>query len=240
MRSNRVKGVITAGRQWLGIEMSEAGATEKFVAAMGGGLAILLLTVFSQWALPNAGATALIASMGASAVLLFAVPHGQLSQPWPVIAGHGLSATIGVACAQIIRQPVVAAACAVGLSIGAMYQLKCIHPPGGATALTAVLGGKAIHALGYGFVIFPVLVNAVIMVLLAVLINLAFRWRRYPASRRAVRSCIAVPAATHAEVLAAVRSLNSFVDITEQDLIRLSEILLRHARHDSGNGAPNS
>ncbi|MEI6211623.1 MAG: HPP family protein [bacterium] len=219
------KGVITAGRQWLGIEMSEAGATEKMVAALGGGLAILLLIVISQWALPDASATALIASMGASAVLLFAVPHGQLSQPWPVIAGHGISAAIGVACAQIIRHPMVSAACAVGLSIGAMYQLKCIHPPGGATALTAVMGGKAIHALGYGFVIFPVLVNAVIMVLLAVLINFAFRWRRYPASRRSVRSCIVAPVSTHAEVLAAVRSLDSFVDITEQDLVQLTETL---------------
>ena len=65
----------------------------------------------------------------------------------------------------------MATACAVGLAIGAMHQLKCLHPPGGATAFTAVMGGDAIHKLGFQFVIFPVLINAVLMVLLALTIH---------------------------------------------------------------------
>ena len=124
-------------RQWLGIELIEVSITEKAVSAFGGGLAILALIAISTYALPAGGAAALITSMGASAVLLFGVPHGQLSQPWPVIAGHGVSALIGVTCALCIPHPAIAAACAVGLAIGAMQQLKCIHPPGGATASTA-------------------------------------------------------------------------------------------------------
>ena len=223
----------TAWRRWLGVEMSEASTREKLVAAVGGGLSILTLIGLSRWALPGAEATVMIASMGASAVLLFAVPHGPLSQPWPVVGGHGVSALIGVTCAHVIAQPVFAAASAVGLAIGVMYQLRCIHPPGGATALTAVLGGRAIRDLGFQFVLFPVLANAVAMVLLAVLINFAFGWRRYPAAlRRSTAPAAAAP--THAEVLAAIRSLDSFIDIDETDLVRLATLLSNHPRTSRG------
>jgi CBS domain-containing membrane protein len=221
-------------RRWLGIELIEVSVTEKTVSTVGGGLAILALIALSTWALPASGAAALITSMGASAVLLFGVPHGQLSQPWPVIAGHGVSAFIGVACAQFIHQPALAAACAVGLAIGAMQQLKCIHPPGGATAFTAVMGGSAIHDLGFGFVLFPVVTNAVVMVLLAVLINYAFPWRRYPNAfhhpvhppRPVSPQDDSLP--THEDIIAAIRSLDSFVDISEDELIRLVELLRSH------------
>jgi CBS domain-containing membrane protein len=160
--------------KWLGIELIEVSIKEKVIAACGGGLSIFSLIVFSYWALPVPDATAIVTSMAASAVLLFAVPHGPLSQPWPVLGGQGIAAAIGVACVHYISDPVVAAACAVGLTIGAMHQFKCIHPPGGATALAAVMGGDAIRDLGLTFVLFPVLTNALVMVLLAVLINSPF------------------------------------------------------------------
>lgn len=221
-------------RQWLGIELIEVSITEKAVSALGGGLAILALIAISTHALPAGGAAALITSMGASAVLLFGVPHGQLSQPWPVIAGHGVSALIGVTCAQCIPYPAIAAACAVGLSIAAMQQLKCIHPPGGATAFTAVMGGSAIHQLGFSFVVFPVLTNALVMVLLAVVINYAFHWRRYPSvlnrpahtPQPGIAEDESLP--THEEIIAAIRALDSFVDISEDDLLRLLELLKSH------------
>lgn len=167
--------------------------------------------------------------MGAGAVLLFAVPHGQLSQPWPAFGGHLLSSIIGVTCAKWIAYPPLAAALAVGLSIGVMYQFKCLHPPGGATALTAVIGGPALHAMGYKFVLFPVLLNAVTMIALAVLFNAFFGWRRYPAflNRPSVppRRSSEHRVPSHDEVVTALRSLDSFVDITEEDLVRLLQIL---------------
>lgn len=221
-------------RKIFGVELIEVSRTEKLVAAIGGGLAILVLA-FSSFAItPHHGTVtvAIVASMGASAVLLYAVPHGPLSQPWPVIGGHGISAFIGVACAQWISQPLVASACAVGLAIGAMHQFKCIHPPGGATAFTAVMGGQAIRELGFSFVLFPVLTNAVGMVLLAVLINSLFSWRRYPAILS--KTLVHVPALddpTHEEVIAAIRSIDSFVDISEEDLLRLVDVLAHHGVH---------
>lgn len=220
---------MTSWRKWLGFELIEVNAGERLVATVGGGLAMFVLAVFSFAALPHCGAAAVVASMGASAVLLFATPHGPLSQPWPVLAGHGVSALIGVICSRFIEHPFLATACAVGLAIGAMHQLKCIHPPGGATAFTAVMGGEAIRELGYSYVLFPVLTNAAAIVLLAILINYAFPWRRYPAilSRpkkhspaSGVRDSV-LNAPDHDEIIKALRSLNSFIDISEEDLQRL-------------------
>jgi CBS domain-containing membrane protein len=81
----------------------------------------------------------LVAPMGASAVLLFAVPASPLAQPWSIVGGNLVSATVGVACATWISDLVDAAALAIALAICAMFALRCVHPPSGAVALTAVL-----------------------------------------------------------------------------------------------------
>jgi CBS domain-containing membrane protein len=117
--------------------------------------------------------------MGASAVLLFAVPASPLAQPWSLMGGNLLSAVIGVACAKMFNEPVIAASLAVSLAIGAMFAMRCIHPPSGAVALTAVLGGPAVHALGFQFVAVPVAVNSLLLVLTAIFFNNT-TGRRYP------------------------------------------------------------
>lgn len=214
---------------WLGIELDVVSWREKAVAGAGGFSAILLLVWLSQQALGHCGSAAVVASMGASAVLLFAIPHGPLSQPWPVIGGHCISAFIGVCCARWLGHPALAAGCAVGLAVLAMHHFKCIHPPGGATALTAVLGGAEVNDLGFTFVAFPVLTNGLAMLALAVLFNWGFAWRRYPASLRAPAALPATPAEapapSHAEVVAALRQRDLFVDVSEEDLIELCRLI---------------
>lgn len=218
-------------RQWIGVELDPVSFKEKAVSALGGVVSILLVLLVCQQTLHFSGAALLISSMGASAVLLFGVPHGALSQPWPVIAGHVFSAVIGVTCAKFIPNVPLAAACAVGLAIGMMHQCKCIHPPGGATALTAVIGGPGVASLGYSFVWSPVFINAVGMVLIAVLFNYLFSWRRYPAYlNRKPKAAPEKTEITHEEVVAALRSLDSFVDITEDDLVRLSQLLAKSGK----------
>lgn len=219
---------MNALRELLGVELDEVSWREKVVSVVGGGTSILTIVWICHHLIGLAGAQMLVASMGASAVLLFAVPHGQLSQPWPVLAGHLSSALIGVTCAKLIPNTELAAACAVGLAIGAMHQFNYIHPPGGATALTAVVAGPSVTSLGYGFVWRPVLLNATIIVAFAVVFNAAFPWRRYPAALARRRAAMPVPAdddATHQQILDALRSLDSFVDITETDLRRLHRLL---------------
>ena len=113
---------------------------------------------------------------------------------------------------------------AVGLSIGAMHQFKFIHPPGGATALTAVIGGPNIRALGYGFVLHPVLVGSVVMVVLAVALNALFPWRRFPA-HLARRPAHGPDEPSHGAVVAALRRMDSFIDVSEEDLVELYELV---------------
>ena len=214
-------------KNWIGVELSEVSPKEKVISGLGGMISILLTVFMCMRLLPGDAAVCVIASMGASAVLLFAVPHGQLSQPWPVVAGHTVSALLGVLCAKFVRPTELSAACAVALSIVAMHQLKCIHPPGGATALTAVLGNAEIHSRGFDFVLFPVLTNSLMMVSIAVLFNACFAWRRYPAffSARGPRTVTVSASPSHDDVIKALREFDSFVDISEEDLLRLVKIL---------------
>ena len=216
--------------KWIGVELDPVSGQEKVVSACGGCLAILAVILISQATLPGQGSGLLMASMGASAVLLFGVPHGALSQPWPLIAGHTLSALIGVTCQHWIPDRPLAAGCAVGLSIGLMHHLKCIHPPGGATALTAVIGGPAVIQLGYRFVLYPVLLNAVCMLALALLLNAPFAWRRYPAGAGKAAGLPRPEHLSHAAVVQALKELDSFVDVTEDDLTRLVTLLSPAAR----------
>ncbi|WP_424631322.1 HPP family protein [Bradyrhizobium sp. SYSU BS000235] len=108
----------------------------------------------------------LVAPMGASAVLLFAVPASPLAQPWSIIGGNTISALVGIAVSRLIHDPVVATGVAVGLAIAAMSLARCLHPPGGAAALTAVLGGPAVASAGFMFAFVPVAVNCIVLVAL--------------------------------------------------------------------------
>ena len=145
--------------QYLGVERYRVSHTEKLVSAFGAFLGIYLVFYTSTFFLRETSSYLIVASMGASAVLLFAVPHGPLSQPWSLIGGHLVSALIGVSCAKLIPDVFIAAPVAVGIAVGAMYYFHCIHPPGGATALSAVVGGYEVQQLGYQFIITPVLIN---------------------------------------------------------------------------------
>ena len=145
---------------------------ERLRASLGALLGILLTGLISTYAL-GAGASLplLIAPMGASAVLLFAAPASPLAQPWSIVGGNTVSSLIGVTAALLIPDPVIAAAVAVGLAIATMLLLGCLHPPSGAVALTAVLGGPAIHEAGYWFVLSPVAINSVVILLIALAFN---------------------------------------------------------------------
>lgn len=204
---------------------------EHWISAMGGLVGILAVLWVGHIWLDGHGGVLAIASMGASAVLLFAAPHGTLSQPWPVFGGHLVSALIGVACARWLgAEPMLAASLAVALSIAAMYGLRCLHPPGGATALYAVLGGDAVHALGYGYVLSPVLLNVVVLLAVAVAFNYPFAWRRYPQCWHRRTQETVEPAREsmipHSNLVYALSQIDTFVDVSEEDLQRIYALAL--------------
>ncbi len=214
---------------------------EHWVSATGGLLGIFAVLWVSHFWLGSHGGILAIASMGASAVLLFAAPHGALSQPWPVFGGHLASALVGVTCARWLgHEPMLAASLAVALSIAAMYSLRCLHPPGGATALYAVLGGETVHALGYGYLLSPVLLNVVVLLGVAVAFNYPFVWRRYPQSwhRRSQASAASVEESMipHSSLVYALSQIDTFVDVSEEDLQRIYALAL--GRHPEAQAEP--
>lgn len=155
-----------------------ASGRERLLGCLGALLGLLVAEWLSRLALGESNPW-FIAPMGASAVLLFAVPASPLAQPWPLLGGNVMAALVGVACAQWLGHSGLAAALAVALSIGLMFQLRCLHPPAGAVALIAVMGGPGIEALGYGFALWPVAANSACMLLAALAFNNLSR-RRYP------------------------------------------------------------
>jgi len=125
--------------------------------------------------------TLLIGSFGASAVLVYGAVKSPLAQPRNLIGGHVISGLVGVACWQVFGATLwVASALAVSLAIVAMLATKTLHPPGGATALIAVIGGPKIHSLGFLYAFIPVGAGALVLLLVALLVNNLSQNRKYP------------------------------------------------------------
>ncbi len=159
-----------------------AGATlrERLIACVGALIAIGLTGLISGYLFGQGPHLPLIvAPMGASAVLLFAVPASPLAQPWSIIGGNTISALMGIIAAYLIHDPIIAIGVGVSLAIGAMSFTRCLHPPGGAAALTAVLGGPAVAGWGLLFPFVPVGLNSCILVGLGLLFHKLAR-RNYP------------------------------------------------------------
>lgn len=153
---------------------------ERLRACGGALIGIFVTGMATYWGMDDTSVIPyLIAPMGASAVLLFAAPSSPLAQPWSIMGGNLVAALIGVTCAMWVSHVALAAALAVSLSIAAMFALRCIHPPSGAVALTAVLGGPVVLAQGYQFVLYPVGINSLLLLLTALVYN-NLTQRSYP------------------------------------------------------------
>ena len=123
----------------------------------------------------------IIGSFGASAVLVYAAIKSPLAQPRNLMGGHIISALIGVACYKLFGGTIwMAAALGVSLAIVAMLLTKTLHPPGGATALIAVIGSKNVHDLGFLYAVFPAGAGALILLIIALIVNNLAKERRYP------------------------------------------------------------
>ena len=159
-----------------------AGATlrDRLIACLGAFVGIAITGAVCGFALGEGYDVPLIvAPMGATAVLLFAVPSSPLAQPWPIIGGNTISAGIGLMLAYMVDDPTLASGLAVACAIAAMSLTRCLHPPGGAAALTAALGGPAVIGAGWLFPFIPVAINSIILVALGFCFHKLAR-RNYP------------------------------------------------------------
>ncbi|RYZ09848.1 MAG: HPP family protein [Myxococcales bacterium] len=172
-----------AGRDWLSRFKplrAPLPMAERLHAGLGGLLG-LLLTAFGMRACLGSyeHVPLLIAPLGASTVLVFGVPASPLAQPYSVVAGNVLAAVIGVTAARVLPDPYVAGAIAVATTIACTSWLGCLHPPAGAVALTAVIGGPAITGSGYRFALVPVALSSLLLVAAGIAFNNLVR-RSYP------------------------------------------------------------
>ncbi|MCQ0990359.1 HPP family protein [Jiella marina] len=164
-------------------DLGHISAFEQMRASIGAliGIAVTgfatLLLLGADTAIPL-----LVAPMGASAVLLFAVPSSPLAQPWSIIGGNVSAAVVGIGCRMLIPDPLLAAAVAVCLAIALMFVLRCLHPPGGAVAVTAVLAGPIADTLGFGFAVVPIGLNSALLLAVALGYN-RLTGHRYPRLR---------------------------------------------------------
>lgn len=204
----------------------------RLIGCLGAALCIALtIIICAQTPFRPADLPIIVAPLGASAVLIFAVPASPLAQPWPVIGGNVISALVGVAAFKMIGNPALAAGIAVGLAILAMSLARCLHPPGGAAALTAVIGSHEIHSVGYEFAFLPVGINSIALVTLAVFFH---RWSGHSYPHRAPAALAAAPAGFHqADIDAALADMHENFDISREDL----DILLSRAEQHASRRA---
>ena len=200
---------------------------ERWRSIVGSAVGIAFTAWLSHWAAQHAALAMpasmwLVAPMGASAVLVFAVPGSPMAQPWAVIGGNTLGALAGIACVHLLGVSDWSAACAVALGIAAMFALRCLHPPGGASALLMVLAG--VH--DPLFALSPVMSNCVLLACAGVLYN-TLTGRRYPRGQRRAREAASSPAQAlmQADVDTALARYNQVLDVSPDDLREL----LQHA-----------
>jgi CBS domain-containing membrane protein len=212
--------------------LSRGERRRSFLGALVGtalcGLLLYALPVGSHW---------LIAPVGASAVILYALPHSPLAQPWSVIGSYAAATLAALGSAALIPMPPLAAATAVATTIWIMARLNCIHPPGGALALLLVLDGTEAVAHS-GATVLLVLFNVAAMLLAALLVNNLLLGRRYPYSQQAGGAGLhatrdASPLArlglNHADLESAVQALDTFIDVQEEELVQLYRLAVEHS-----------
>jgi CBS domain-containing membrane protein len=202
--------------------------TQRLKVALSAFIALFIVTYISLQLAGTAGSIVLLASMGASAVLLFGLPNSPLAKPWSFAAGHLISATVGLVCSHLFTDLALMAAVTIGIVLFVMYIFECMHPPGGATALVPVIASTD-QVLGYEFLLYPVALN--VFVLLAVALLLQKLWLKHgmqkpiqkydPVHLHQDASPLKRLGLQPEDLLSALNSFDTVVDISEQDLERL-------------------
>lgn len=232
-------------RPYLVSSLAQLSVGEKLRSSLAAFAAILAVGYLSSWFIQGMGLVVLVASIGASAVLLFAIPHSPLTQPWPLVGGTVISAFIGVICANFIPDHWLAGAVAVALSIFVMHVTHSLHPPGGAISLLVVLGGESIRAQGYWFVLMPVGLNVLLLLVMALVINNLLPGHRYPARpvsridrkhRHKDLTPLSRVGLNRDDLHGALRDLDIYLDVSEDDLVQVYDRAGTHAfRRKMGN-----
>ncbi|WP_412071371.1 HPP family protein [Pseudomonas sp. FEN] len=178
----------------------------------------------------------LIGPLGASSVLLFAVSTGALAQPWSIVGSYFVATLSALIAVSLLGHSFLSASVAVGLAIGAMCLLRCLHPPGGAVALCVVLSQADFAPLGLS-VFYPVMLNAWILLGCALVFN-NLTGVRYPKVHinpsAEIHHTKDIPPFERVgfnsdDLDAALADIDEFVDVTREDLESIIRSTEKHA-----------
>ncbi|TGX54053.1 HPP family protein [Sphingomonas gei] len=214
---------MSLGDRRFALLLAGANWRERLIAGIGAVIGVGLCAAISSLVAPNHGLL-LAAPLGASAVLLFAVPSSPLAQPWPIVGGNIVSALVGIATAQLLGHGALAAGVAVGAAILLMSVLRCLHPPGGGTVLLPVLA-PAVLAQGYGFALLPIGLNAVALAAIGVAFH-RLSGHSYPHRPMKVADR---PRLLMEDIDAALEQSGETFDVSREDLEALLDRAERHA-----------
>ena len=217
------------------IDTLSLSTTERWKSTLGAllgvafcGLILYSMPVASHW---------LIAPLGASAVVVFTLPHSPVAQPWPIVGSYFFSAVAALLSMALIPQPQVSAAVAVAATIWLMARFNCIHPSGGAIALFIVLDGPY-AAERIGPTLGLVALNGVAILAAALLVNNLILGRSYPyRPKQAGRNIhltedsnpLERSGLTHPDLQSAMKKLGTFVDVQEAELVQIYSLAIEHA-----------
>jgi len=215
--------------------LAGAALGDRLRAGIGAGIAIALTGLAAAWLAGGGALPLLIAPIGASAVLVFAVPASPLAQPWPVIGGNMLSAIWALLVVRVVPHEAAAAALAVGGAIAGMALLGCLHPPGGAVALGVVLLTAGHDRVGWAFPVLPVGVDSVLLTICGVAFH-RLTGHAYPHRPAAAAPSPFVPE----DIDAALAEMHERFDIAREDLDALLTAAAHHATIRRGRSARSS
>ncbi len=229
-----MKSVLLIAAAQLGLvkqdsqRLSAIALTERLKVAFAAFITLFVVTYTSLQLADTSSTIVLLASMGASSVLLFGLPNSPLAKPWSFVGGHLISACVGLLCSHLFTDLALMAAVTIGIVLFVMYIFECMHPPGGATALVPVIAASD-QVLGYDFLLYPVALNVFVMLAVALLLNkiLLKRGLQKPPEKfdpvhlhhdQSPRKRLGLQPE---DLLSALNSFDTVVDISEQDLERL-------------------
>ncbi len=204
--------------------------SEVLLSVSGVLVAMTVLVLTMGWLSDGVYAWFVIASMGASAIILFATPHAPMAQPWALLAGQMIAGICGLASWTFFSDPMIAVPIAVTSTLFFMLLFKARHAPGGATALFIALGTVEVETLGWSLLWLSLLPSVLILLGTAILFNAPFKWRRYPyvvfnktQAQPEKRSDI-----THEDLVYASEKMHGYFEMSEAEFMQLYRAARQH------------
>jgi CBS domain-containing membrane protein len=168
MTLHQVKDFFSRWFHYFGQDQAQVAWNERIRSSVGALIGLFCTLALGKFLGEFVGVSEwVLASLGASALLIFVLPSSPMAQPWAVIGGNTLSALIGISCNYLFSNPLIAMPVAASSAIMGMFLLRCLHPPAAAVALIAVLG----HITHYRYAFFPVMIDSLALCMVAVAYN---------------------------------------------------------------------